>query len=202
MNKGMNILYQVHNNLYVNLTNRCPCACTFCLRQTMDSVAADDATLWLEHEPEVKEVIAEFDKFDMSVYDEVVFCGYGEPTERLDVLLSVAKYVKEHFHKPIRINTNGLANLIWEKDVTPELKGLIDTVSISLNTPTAERYQEVTQPCFENAFPDMLAFAEKAKKLFSSVQFSVVSIISQEEIDASQKLADEMGIPLKVRIYS
>ena len=78
MNKGMNILYQVHNNLYVNLTNRCPCACTFCLRQTMDSVAADDATLWLEHEPEVKEVIAEFDKFDMSVYDEVVFCGYGE----------------------------------------------------------------------------------------------------------------------------
>ena len=72
MNKGMNILYQVHNNLYVNLTNRCPCACTFCLRQTMDSVAADDATLWLEHEPEVEEVIAEFDKFDMSVYDEVV----------------------------------------------------------------------------------------------------------------------------------
>ena len=96
MNKGMNILYQVHNNLYVNLTNRCPCACTFCLRQTMDSVAADDATLWLEHEPEVEEVIAEFDKFDMSVYDEVVFCGYGEPTERLDVLLYVAKYVKEH----------------------------------------------------------------------------------------------------------
>ena len=78
----------------------------------------------------------------------------------------------------------------------------IDAVSISLNAPTAERYQEVTQPCFENAFPDMLAFAEKAKKLFSSVQFSVVSIISQEEIDASQKLADEMGIPLKVRIYS
>ena len=125
MNKGMNILYQVHNNLYVNLTNRCPCACTFCLRQTMDSVAADDATLWLEHEPEVEEVIAGFDKFDMSVYDEVVFCGYGEQTERLDVLLSVAKYVKEHFHKPIRINTNGLANLIWEKDVTRRMHSVI-----------------------------------------------------------------------------
>ena len=163
MNKGMNILYQVHNNLYVNLTNRCPCACTFCLRQTMDSVAADDATLWLEHEPEVEEVIAEFDKFDMSVYDEVVFCGYGEPTERRDVLLSVAKYVKEHFHKPIRINTNGLANLIWEKDVTPELKGLIDTVSISLNTPNAQRYHELVRSRFgEKSFDAMLAFAKEA----------------------------------------
>ena len=88
------------------------------------------------------------------------------------------------------------------KPIAEEMAKYIDAVSISLNAPTAERYQEVTQPCFENAFPDMLAFAEKAKKLFSSVQFSVVSIISQEEIDASQKLADEMGIPLKVRIYS
>ena len=88
------------------------------------------------------------------------------------------------------------------KPIAEEMAKYIDAVSISLNAPTAERYQEVTQPCFENAFPDMLAFAEKAKKLFSSVQFSVVSIISQEEIDVSQKLADEMGIPLKVRIYS
>ena len=88
------------------------------------------------------------------------------------------------------------------KPIAEEMAKYIDAVSISLNAPTAERYQEVTQPCFENAFPDMLAFAEKSKKLFSSVQFSVVSIISQEEIDASQKLADEMGIPLKVRIYS
>ena len=88
------------------------------------------------------------------------------------------------------------------KPIAEEMAKYIDAVSISLNAPTAERYQEVTQPCFENAFPDMLAFAEKAKKLFSSVQFSVVSIISQEEIDASQKIADEMGIPLKVRIYS
>ena len=84
MKKGMTILYKVHNNLYVNLTNRCPCACTFCLRQNMDTVTHDDKTLWLEHEPTVEEVKAEFAKFDMSQYEEVVFCGYGEPTERLD----------------------------------------------------------------------------------------------------------------------
>ena len=87
MKKGMTILYKVHNNLYVNLTNRCPCACTFCLRQNMDTVTHDDQTLWLEHEPTAEEVKAEFAKFDLSEYEEVVFCGYGEPTERLDALL-------------------------------------------------------------------------------------------------------------------
>ena len=118
-------------------------------------------------------------------------------------LIAAAKYMKEkHPEVLLRVNTNGLGELFNKKPIAEEMAKYIDAVSISLNAPTAERYQEVTQPCFENAFPDMLAFAEKAKKLFSSVQFSVVSIISQEEIDASQKLADEMGIPLKVRIYS
>ena len=102
MKKGMTILYKVHNNLYVNLTNRCPCACTFCLRQNMDTVTHDEQTLWLEHEPTVEEVKAEFAKFDLSEYEEVVFCGYGEPTERLDALLEIAKFVKENYQKPIR----------------------------------------------------------------------------------------------------
>jgi len=129
--------------------------------------------------------------------------GYGEPTCAYDNLIAAAKYMKEkHPEVLLRVNTNGLGELFNKKPIAEEMAKYIDAVSISLNAPTAERYQEVTQPCFENAFPDMLAFAEKAKKLFSSVQFSVVSIISQEEIDASQKLADEMGIPLKVRIYS
>lgn len=120
-----------------------------------------------------------------------------------DNLIAAAKYMKEKHSKVLlRVNTNGLGELFNKKPIAEEMAKYIDAVSISLNAPTAERYQEVTQPCFENAFPDMLAFAEKAKKLFSSVQFSVVSIISQEEIDASQKIADEMGIPLKVRIYS
>ena len=127
----------------------------------------------------------------------------GEPTCAYDNLIAAAKYMKEkHPEVLLRVNTNGLGELFNKKPIAEEMAKYIDAVSISLNAPTAERYQEVTQPCFENAFPDMLAFAEKSKKLFSSVQFSVVSIISQEEIDASQKIADEMGIPLKVRIYS
>lgn len=139
----------------------------------------------------------------LQIIPEAVFCGYGEPTCAYDNLIAAAKYMKEkHPEVLLRVNTNGLGELFNKKPIAEEMAKYIDAVSISLNAPTAERYQEVTQPCFENAFPDMLAFAEKSKKLFSSVQFSVVSIISQEEIDASQKLADEMGIPLKVRIYS
>lgn len=107
--KAMTILYKVHNGLYVNLTNRCPCACTFCERQTRDHVSeVNDAPLWLEHEPSVEEVIAEFEKTDVAPYEEIVFCGFGEPTERLDALLEIAKYLKAHYDKPIRINTNGL----------------------------------------------------------------------------------------------
>ena len=89
----MTILYKVYNNLYVNLTNRCPCACTFCLRQTRDHMD-DSGTLWLKKEPTVEEVIDEFKKYDLSQYKEIVFCGFGEPTEALDVLLPVAKYLK------------------------------------------------------------------------------------------------------------
>ena len=106
----MEILYKVHNNLYVNLTNKCPYACTFCLRQTMDRIG-ESGRLWLEREPLYDEVIAEFDKFNMDEYEEVVFCGFGEPTERFDVLIKVAEYVKKHLAKRQELTPMGLAIL-------------------------------------------------------------------------------------------
>ncbi len=109
-NKSMTIFYEVHNNLYVNLTNRCPCACVFCLRQTRDKMEASDS-LWLLHEPSMEEIIAASKKFDMSKYNEIVFCGFGEPTEAADRLIETAKYIKAKFNKKIRLNTNGLGNL-------------------------------------------------------------------------------------------
>ena len=114
----------------MNVTNRCPCACTFCLRQNGESVYGSDS-LWLEREPTVKEVCDSIDTWDLNKYNEVVFCGYGEPTERLDDLLEVAKYIKSKSDIKIRINTNGLADLIWNEPTAPKLQGLIDTVSIS-----------------------------------------------------------------------
>lgn len=110
----MVILYEVHDNLYVNMTNKCPCACTFCLRQTRDEMN-HSGSLWLEREPSVEEVKNEFSKFDMNKYKEVVFCGFGEPTERLDDVLEVCRFIKDKYNKTIRINTNGLADLIHKR---------------------------------------------------------------------------------------
>ena len=201
MKKGMTILYKVHNNLYVNLTNRCPCACTFCLRQNMDTVTHDEQTLWLEHEPTVEEVKAEFAKIDLSEYEEVVFCGYGEPTERLDALLEIAKFVKENYQKPIRINTNGLANLIWKKDVTPELKGLVDTISISLNTPNADRYHELVRSKFgDQSFDAMLAFAKEATQYVPHVVLTTVdTTLTKEEEVQCRKICEDLGVTYRIR---
>lgn len=194
------ILYKVHHNLYVNLTNKCPCACTFCLRQTRDHME-DSGVLWLDHEPAVDEVIAEFTKFDMSQYEEVVFCGFGEPTEALEVLLPVAKYVKETFSKPVRINTNGLGNLIWNRDITPEFKGLIDTVSISLNTPNADEYHNLVRSKFGmQSFDAMLDFAKKCTTYVPHVVMTTVATtISKEDEAQCQKICDNLGVTYRIR---
>ncbi len=196
----MEILYKVHQNLYVNLTNRCPCACVFCLRQTMDRVGESDS-LWLEREPTAEEVKAEFAKFDMSQYEEVVFCGFGEPTEALPVLLEVADFVKQTYGKPIRVNTNGMGNLIWNRDVTPELSGRVDTVSISLNTPNAARYHELVQSKFgEQSFGAMLDFAKKCVQYVPHVVMSTVeTTITHEEELLCQKICDEIGATYRIR---
>ena len=198
----MTILYKVHNNLYVNLTNKCPCACTFCLRQTRDHME-DSGVLWLEKEPTVDEVIADFANFNMDDYDEVVFCGFGEPTERIDVLLEVAAYIKKTYNKPTRINTNGLGNLVNGRDITPELKGLIDTVSISLNTPNKERYYELTRSKFGiGSFDAMIDFAKEAVKYVPHVVMTTVATtITKEEEAECQRICDNIGVKYRIRPF-
>lgn len=198
----MEILYKVHHNLYVNLTNKCPCACTFCLRQNTDHVG-ESGRLWLEREPSADEVIAEFAKFDMSQYNEVVFCGFGEPTEALDVLLQTAAYVKETFHKKIRINTNGLGNLINGRDITPELHGLVDTVSISLNTPNADRYHELVRSRFgHQSFDAMIEFAKGCVKYVPEVVMTTVdTTITKEEEVQCQTICDAIGATYRIRAW-
>lgn len=200
MKKEMTILYEVHGNLYVNLTNRCPCACTFCLRQTRDHME-ESGVLWLEHDTTLEELIAAFQKTDLSNYQEVVFCGFGEPTEALEVLLGGAKYVKEHYPNPIRINTNGLGNLIHGTDITPRLEGLIDTVSISLNTPNAEEYHKLVRSKFgEQSFDAMLDFAKKCTRHVPRVVMTTVSTtISHEEEEACRKICQRIGAEYRIR---
>ena len=196
----MTILYKVHNNLYVNLTNKCPCACTFCLRQTRDHME-DSGVLWLEREPEVSEIIDDFKNFNVDDYDEIVFCGFGEPTQRIDAVLEVAKYIKKTYNKKTRINTNGLGNLVNGRDITPSLKGLIDTVSISLNTPNKERYYELTRSKFGiESFDAMLDFAREAAKYVPNVVMTTVeTTITPEEEAMCQKICDDLGVTYRIR---
>lgn len=196
----MVILYEVYDNLYVNLTNKCPCACTFCLRQTRDEMN-HSGSLWLEREPGVEEVKAEFDKFDMQKYKEVVFCGFGEPTERLEDLLEIAAFVKDKFNKPIRINTNGLSDLIWQKDTAPMYKGLVDTVSISLNTPNKERYYELTRSKFGiDSYDAMLNFAGNVSKYVPHVVLSTVATtLTAEEEHQCAQICERLGVTYRIR---
>ncbi len=194
------ILYKVHDNLYVNLTNKCPCACTFCLRQTMDKVG-ESSNLWLDHEPSFEEVKEAFGQFDMSQYKELVFCGFGEPTEALDVLLKTAAYVKENFPMPIRINTNGLGCLIHGKDIAPYFEGLIDTVSISLNTSNKEDYHRLVQSKYGQAsFDAMIAFAKSCVQTVPNVVLTTVdTTISKEDEDKCRAICQEIGASYRIR---
>lgn len=198
----MVILYEVHENLYVNMTNRCPCACTFCLRQTKDEMN-NSGSLWLEREPSVEEVIAEFDKFDMTKYKELVFCGFGEPTERLEELLKVAAFAKEKFHIPIRINTNGLSDLIYGKDTAPMYEGLIDTISISLNTPDREDYLKLTRSKFGIQSHDaLLRFAGNVSKYVPNVILSTVkTTITEQEEQECREICNKLGVTYRIRNF-
>ncbi len=197
----MTILYPAYGNLYVNLTNKCPCACTFCLRQTHEEIE-QSGSLWLDREPTVEEVEKEFDIFPPDTYKDIVFCGFGEPTERLDDLLEVAEFAKKKFGKKIRINTNGLGSLIHGKDITPLLQGKIDTVSISLNTPNAEEYYKLTRNKFGiESFQAMLDFAKEATKYVPEVVMTTVETITKEEEQECQKICDSLGVRYRIRPF-
>ena len=198
----MTITYPVNKGLYINMTNRCPCSCTFCLRHNADGVYGSDS-LWLDREPTVQEVCDSVDTWDLSHFSEVVFCGYGEPTERLKDLLLVAKHIKAKGNIPIRINTNGLADLIWEKQTAPELKGLVDTVSISLNTPSKEDYLKVVRPKFgAQSYDAMLRFAKDCTANVPNVVMTVVDVVtSQEEQEQCRKICEGIGANLRVRPF-
>lgn len=198
----MTITYELGNSLYVNVTNRCSNACEFCVRTKHDGVNGKD-NLWLDREPTVEEIKEDFGKRDIDKYDAVVFCGYGEPMMRADEVIEIAKWLKENNPSVrIRINTNGQANLIHKRDITPELGGVVDTVSISLNAENAQKYQQVCVSEFgEAAYEGLIEFARLAKEYVPEVIFSVVDVMSKEEIDACRRIAEDCGVIFRVREY-
>ena len=198
----MTITYPGRKGLYVNMTNRCPCACTFCLRHNKDHVFQADS-LWLEREPTVQEVCESIFAWDLSQFDEIVFCGYGEPTERLPELLEVAKTIRAKSDLPIRINTNGLSDLIWQEATASKLKGLIDVVSISLNATNAEDYLKLVRPKFgEGSYEAMLKFTKECTEYVPSVVMTVVDVVmSKEEQARCKAICASVGATLRVRPF-
>lgn len=190
-------------NIYVNMTNRCPCSCVFCLRQTKKMM--EDNSLWLKDgEPSVEEVLKLCSGYDLNVINELVFCGFGEPMERFDDICRVIDALKEQYPRlKVRINTAGLANHIYEKDVTPQLEGRADTISISLNAPDAEEYYQLTRSRFGiKSYDAMKEFAILAKRYVPNVVMTVVEgVMSEEKIEKCREICEELGVSLRVRPF-
>ncbi|MDA8214114.1 MAG: YchF/TatD family DNA exonuclease [Nitrospiraceae bacterium] len=187
------IAYRIRDSLYLNVTNRCTSKCTFCVKFHTDFVKGHK--LRLEHEPaeeELKDAIGEPTK-----YKEIVFCGYGEPLLRLDVVKSVASWVKGKGGK-VRINTNGHGNLIHKRNILPELQGLVDSISISLDAQDEETYNRICRPAFKNAFNEVVNFIKEAKKYIPDVTATVVTA-EGVDIDKCREITDSLGVKLRVR---
>lgn len=195
--------YEIGEGLYVNLTNRCPCACTFCIR-TKGATAYGSDSLWLDSEPTADEACAAIEA-KLLGHRELVFCGFGEPTERLDVLLKIARRVRaSHPELPIRVNTNGLSDLINGKPTAALFEGLVDTLSVSLNAATPEEYLAICHPKFGlSAHAAMLAFAKEAKKYVKHVVLSVVRTpdLTPEKESICLRLAQSIGVSLRIRTF-
>lgn len=191
------IAYVIRNSLYLNITNRCPNRCIFCSRETNPYVKG--YYLGLEGEPTVEELIETIG--DPSNYDEVVFCGFGEPTERLEELKAVARYLKKN-GTVVRLDTNGLGDLINGRSICEELKGLVDTMCISLNTNNEEEYQKLCNSAFNGrAYPSLLSFIKKAKENIPDVMVSVVGL-PEVDIESCRKIVEKLGVRFRIREYN
>ncbi len=196
----MTITYIYNNSIYVNPTNRCTNNCDFCVRTTSDGFYSGDP-LWLEREPTINEMYEDIIKRNPQLYNELVFCGYGEPTMRLADIIWVARKVKMFCDIKIRLNTNGHCNLIYGEDMTPLFEGAFDIVSVSLNTADAVSYDKVCHSVYgEEAYDSVIDFAAKVKEFVPVTILSVVrTTISDEDIEKCRIIAEKAGVQFRIR---
>ncbi|RMF93849.1 MAG: YchF/TatD family DNA exonuclease [Candidatus Schekmanbacteria bacterium] len=191
------ITYRIRDSLYVNVTNRCSNKCVFCRREEDPIVKGH--LLKLGEEPSAERIIEEIG--NPKNYDEIVFCGYGEPLIRLAIVKEVAKWVKAKGGK-VRINTNGQANLIHKRNIIPELEGLVDRISISLNAHNAEVYEKLCPSEFgPKAYEEIIKFAKEAKRFIPDVTLTVVSL-EEVDIEKCKNIAESVGANFRIREYN
>lgn len=201
--KAMTVTYEVDTGLYINVTNRCTNRCDFCIRNNGDGAYGSES-LWLLREPTVDEVLSDVFSHDLTKYSEIVFCGYGEPTVRLHDIREIALGIKKRYPSiKIRVNTNGHSDLIFGTDTAPLYKDAFDVVSISLNTPNADKYVDMCHPVYHKAaFDALLTFAKNVNNYVQKTLLSVVrQTLSEEELEKCGEIADKLGVTLKVRDY-
>ena len=196
------LVYTLENKIYINLTNRCTNNCIFCLRNDKNDVCGQE--LWLDNENyAAQDVIDQFEKiYSQTPSKEVIFCGYGEPMLKLDILKNTAEYIKSKYpDTKIRVNTNGHANFVYKRNVIPELKGLVDEFSVSLNGATSEEYNEYSQPKIENAYDEVKKFIKCCAESGIAVVASVVEGYKCRHLDLEtcEKIAGDLGAKFRVR---
>ncbi|MEW6109790.1 MAG: TatD family hydrolase [Nitrospirota bacterium] len=187
------IAYRIRDSLYLNITNRCTNKCSFCVKFRTDYVKGH--RLRLVREPDEEEIKREIGI--PSAYKEIVFCGYGEPLQRLDLVKNISKWVKEKGGR-VRINTNGHANLIHKRDIINELKGLVDSISISLDAHDEVTYNKICRPLYRNAYKEVIKFIKQAKQVIPDVQITVVEL-EGVDIGKCRKIAEDLGVRFRIR---
>lgn len=193
-----NFVYEFEGSLYINLTNKCPNDCEFCVRKIRNGIGEDD--LRLTREPNFEDIKEDLSLYPLKKYGEIVFCGYGEPLCALSVLSQVAPYIKRLGLKT-RLNTNGLGGL-WNKrkDIPVLISKYIDSVSISLNASYPELYQEICRSVYgEEAFDAMIEFAKGCIENGIDTTLTVVDFIGEEEIENCRQIAEKLGAKYRVR---
>jgi TatD DNase family protein len=193
--KEAEIAYQIRDSLYLNITNRCTNTCSFCVKFRSDFVKGHK--LRLLREPDEEEIKREIG--DPSAYREIVFCGYGEPLLRIDTVKNIAKWVKDNNGR-VRINTNGHASLIHKRDILPELKGIVDSISISLDAQDEETYNRLCKPAFKNAYAEVLRFIRRSAEIIPHVQVTVVELPGVD-VERCRQIAAELGVHFRLRKY-
>lgn len=194
--KDFILTYTIEDKLYLNVTNRCTNQCAFCIRKK----GGVGYNLWLEREPQAGEVIASLG--DLHAYSEIVFCGYGEPLVRLDLVVQVAGYIKREYGKTIRINTNGHADLIHGRGTVNRLAGLVDKINVSLNAQDGGTYMDICRPVFGRVtYEALLRFASGCIGVIPSVTLSVVQWPGVD-VEKCREIAGNLGAGFRLREYS
>ena len=195
------VFYEYGGGLYANLNNKCPCRCEFCIRDMVGALGGADS-LWLRREPTLEEIKELLGEWDLNEFDELVFCGYGEPTERLEDLLATARYAKSLSPAlRVRINTNGLSDLINKRDTTEDLRGIIDAVSISLNAKGPEEYLALCHPRFGiDSFDAIIDYTRRVKEVVPDVTMSIVGgTIPRQDERPCREIAESLGVKFRIR---